>query len=114
MDGCQIGYVTGCNPGYAGSIPVPSSKPLELDMPAYYLYGMRSQFVIDTNQSALTVVRDGKRVRYTLNDGDTILMLSTGDETMVENLSVSKYNNAQVRVQITIELDDTEYENVQP
>jgi hypothetical protein len=80
-------------------------------MPSYYLYGMREQFVIDTNQSDLTVVRDSKRVRYTLNDGDTILMLSTSDDTMVEDLSVSKYS-AQVRVTITIEHDDPEYKDI--
>ncbi len=74
---------------------------------------MREQFVIDTNQSALTVVRDSKRVRYTLNDGDTILMLSTGDDTMVEDLSVSKYS-AQVRVTITIEHDEAEYKDIRP
>lgn len=88
--------------------------PLELHVPSYYLYGMRSQFVIDTNQSDLTVVRDRKRVRYSLNDGDTILTISTGDETMVEDLSVSKYKNAHVQVTITIELDDVEYRNIQP
>jgi len=75
---------------------------------------MREQFAIDTNQADLTVVRDSKRVRYTLNDGDTILNLSTSDDIIVEDLSVSKYNNAHVRVTITIEHDDAEYKNVQP
>jgi len=75
---------------------------------------MRSQFVIDTNQSDLTVVRDSERVRYALNDGDTILTLATSDATKVEDLAVSKYKNAHVRVIITIDHDDAEYENIQP
>ena len=83
-------------------------------MSSYYLYDMREQFEITTDKTDLTVVRDGEKARYTLNDGDTILTLITGEISMTECLSVSKYNNASIKVTITIEHDDTEYKNVQP
>ena len=83
-------------------------------MPTYYLYGMREQFEITTNKTDLTEVRDGGKVRYTLNDGDTILTLITGDSSMTENLSVSKYKNSSVKVTITIEHDDAEYKDIRP
>jgi len=73
---------------------------------------MREQFEINTNQTGLTVVRDADRVRYIINDGDTIMNISTDDPTNTEDLKVSKYNNAHIRVVVTIELDDTEYENI--
>jgi hypothetical protein len=75
---------------------------------------MREQFEINTKKTDLTEVRDGDKVRYTLNDGDTILTLITGDSSMTETLSVSKYNNSSVKVTITIEHDDAEYKNIQP
>jgi len=73
---------------------------------------MREQFEI-TTISDLTEVRDGDRVSYTLNDGDTILTLSTNDPTITEKLSVSKYRNASVKVTITVEHDDMEYKDIQ-
>ena len=83
-------------------------------MSSYYLYDMREQFEITTDKTDLTVVRDGEKARYTLNDGDTILTLITSEPSMNESLAVSKFNNASIKVTITIEHDDAEYKNVQP
>jgi hypothetical protein len=90
------------------------SKLLELFMLSNYLYSMREQFEITTDKTDLTVVRDGEKARYTLNDGDTILTLITSEPSMNESLAVSKFNNASIKVTITIEHDDAEYKNVQP
>ena len=74
---------------------------------------MREQFEIITT-SDLTEVRDSERVRYMLNDGDTMLTLSTNDPSITEKLLVSKYRNASVKITITIEHDDMEYKDIQP
>ena len=92
----------------------PSSKfPLVLSCRRYYLYGMREQFEITTT-SDLTEVRDSERVRYMLNDGDTMLTLSTNDPSITEKLLVSKYRNASVKITITVEHDNMEYKDIQP
>lgn len=74
---------------------------------------MREKFEITTT-SDLTEVRDSERVSYTLNDGDTMLTISTSDPSITEKLSVSKYRNANVKVTITVEHDDMEYKDVRP
>ena len=70
---------------------------------------MREQFEITTT-SDLTEVRDGDRVRYTINDGDTMMTVSTKDPSKTEGLRVIKYHNSSVKVTITIEHEDTEYD----
>ena len=74
---------------------------------------MREQFEIITT-SDLTEVRDSERVRYMLNDGDTMLTLSTNDPSITEKLLVSKYRNASIKITITVEHDDMEYKDIQP
>jgi len=74
---------------------------------------MREQFEIETT-SELTEVRDGDRVRYTMNDGDTMLTISTRDSSDNEELRVTKYNNSKIRVFIIIEHDEIVYKDVKP
>jgi hypothetical protein len=74
---------------------------------------MKEQFEITTT-SYLTEVRDKDRVSYSLDDGDTILTISTSDPTITEKLTVSKYRNACVKVIITVEHDDMAYKDIQP
>ena len=74
---------------------------------------MREQFEIETT-SELTEVRDGDRVRYTMNDGDTMLTLSTSDPSSNQELRVTKYNNSKIRVFIIIEHDEIVYKDVKP
>jgi len=74
---------------------------------------MREQFEITTKKTDITEVRDGDKVSYSLNDGDTILTLVTSDPTITERLSVSKYRNASVKVTIMVEHDDMEYKDIQ-
>jgi len=74
---------------------------------------MREQFEITTT-SDLTEVSCGNRVSYSLNDGDTIMSITTSDSTIKEKLSVSKYRNASVKIIITVEHDDMEYKDIQP
>ncbi len=75
---------------------------------------MKECFEITVKPCDLHETRDSDRVRYTLNDGDTIIMVSTGDPTMIEKLTVSKFRNARVTVAITVNHDDVEYKGVQP
>lgn len=75
---------------------------------------MKESFEISVHPCDLHEVRDDGRVRYTMNDGDTILTIGTSDPTMTKNLSVSKFRNARVTVVITVDHDDTEYKGIQP
>ena len=73
---------------------------------------MREQFEISTSAS-LTEVRDGKRVRYTANDGDTMITISTNDPSFKDKLRVSKYPSSHVRVVITIDHNHVEYKDTE-
>jgi hypothetical protein len=75
---------------------------------------MKESFEISVRPCDLHETRDSDRVRYTLNDGDTIIMVSTNDPTLTENLSVSKFRNARVTLVITVDHDDMEYKGIQP
>jgi hypothetical protein len=75
---------------------------------------MKECFEIAVKPCDLHETRDSSRVRYTLNDGDTIIMVSTSDPTMAEGLTVSKFHNARVTVAITIDHEDMEYRGIQP
>jgi hypothetical protein len=75
---------------------------------------MKECFEIAVKPCDLHETRDNSRVRYTLNDGDTIIMVSTSDPTMTEGLAVSKFRNARVEVVITVDHDDMEYKGIQP
>jgi len=75
---------------------------------------MKECFEIMVKPCDLHETRDSDRVRYTLNDGDTIILVSTSDPTMIEKLTVSKFRNARVTVAITVNHDDMEYKGVQP
>ena len=73
---------------------------------------MREQFEITTS-APLTEVRDGKRVRYTANDGDTMITISTTDPSFIDKLRVSKYSNSHVNVIITIDHNNVEYKDIE-
>ena len=73
---------------------------------------MKECFEIPVKPCDLHEVREGNRVSYRLNDGDTTLVISTSD-VQVDKMTVSKYRNAKVEVVIKIDLDDVEYEGVE-
>lgn len=75
---------------------------------------MKECFEIVLRPCDLHEVRDSNRVRYTLNDGDTIMVVSTSDATVSKNLTVSKFRNARITVVITVDHDDVEYRGIQP
>lgn len=97
-----------------GSNPTRTSK-LPLNSPClwYYLKSMREQFEITTT-SDLTEVRDADRVRYTINDGDTMMSVSTKDPSDSDELRVTKYRNSSVKITITIEHNEIEYKDIEP
>ena len=74
---------------------------------------MKECFEIMVRPCDIHETRDSDRVRYTLNDGDTIIMVSTSDPTVTERLTVSKFRNARVRVVVTVDHDDMEYKGIQ-
>ena len=63
----------------------------------------------------LTEVRDGHRVTYQGMSADgTVLSVTTDDAVTVDQMTVSKYRSAKVRVIIDIDHDDVEYKGVKP
>ena len=80
----------------------------------YYIDGMKEQIDIITNPADLTVIRGNGKSSYSMTDGDTLITVITSDHSININSLVSKYNNAKVRVSITIEHDNVEYKDIEP
>ncbi len=62
----------------------------------------------------LSEVREGNKVTYQGADGLTVVSVTTDDAVVYDQLTVSKYRNAKVRIIVDIDHDDIEYKGVTP
>lgn len=75
---------------------------------------MKERFEIPIDSCSLSEIRDGNKVTYQTQEGDTVLSVTTSDTVSVDEITVSKYRNAKVMVIITFDHDDTYYKGVTP
>jgi hypothetical protein len=75
---------------------------------------MKECFEIPINNCTLSEVREGNLVTYQMAEGNIVLSITTDDAISVDTITIAKYNNASVKVIVTIDHNDVAYKGITP